>query len=805
MHKTLDLKNVPLTGRSAELHLLQDAFDSLSSDISSKNRVTTVYIEAISGAGKSFLVESWYQQQLQPSSTILVSGMFDQHRESNEPYAGIVQAIDQLCSAVDTGAFRHAVRHNSTSNIEVLVDLIPHLRKIFEEKVHHSNHGYTDDDSSSSITDTEDDDSQELSEDFTHYSTQFKHAIQSLLRLASDFIKKPLVMLIDDIQWADENSLDLLETLLPTFNAGGVLLVLAARPVEEDWPFLLKIEDSLEACGHHLQKIPLAGLSVKNMNVIISTVLESSLPSTFQLTEILFAKTKGNPYFVLQYISLLQRCKLIQYSTTENCWYWNESTIRNRRDLPDKVEDVVLDCVNDQHPDTQNTLHLASYLGSLFEADDLCYLTRGMKLVQGVQPLSDQHIIVDIDTSHRKAIENALQLAIGANLVDSRREGKFRFSHDTIQRSLLDVPVDGNFLFRVGFVIRNMFHSSRGKPWMQFAATQILNEAMACITDNSSRLILVKLNLQASQTAVTNAAFFPASKYLEHGVACAKLLQEPWQENYKMMIQLYTQAALVECACGRHQRVNDLSNEFLEMGHEVEDSVDAYFWIAASLQAQARPEEAFQILLDGLRHLGETFPSRPGSISLMLSGRETRRLVSRKSDADIFSMTVISEKKANKKMKFLGTAFLVSYLGLSEQWMVLMARRMIIRTLQLGLSKYTPMAFAAYAKMLAKAGDFDQASRFGRISNQLINHLRVKENLAVTTFFLAAYVEHLQRPMYQSLLTLNRAIEIGFELGDSQGAFICASTALAFKNAIGSPLSDLMRDSSGLCKLTIYA
>lgn len=815
MKKMLDLSKVPLSGRSAQLGIMQDAFDSLTSDHHDQSTVlsasgiaipaTILYIEAPSGAGKSFLVETWHQRQDAVCSTLFVSGKFDQNHQSTQPYSAIIQVLNELCYAVDTEALKRQISIDSSEKLEVLIDLIPYLQDITTSKSFATRSKAVDNDSISTTTLRKFGNFLEETKisqcELNKQSTRFNEAIQTLLRLISIALNAPFVMLIDDIQWADKNSLEVLQALLVSSDLGRILIVLASRPVKEDWLFFTQTDSLLKALGRPLINIRLESLTVLQVNDVASTIMEQNPTSTLHLAEIVHEKTKGNPFFVMQYMSLLERHELLCYSMKEYCWCWDEQEIQNQTDFTDNVAAVVLDHIQAMDEDTQRILQHASHLGSTFPLHDLAFLVRGLEVVKDVLPL-DQKVIIDGVEQQYDNIEAILQKAVAANLIDDQGGKRFKFSHDSVQKLFLEsASIDSKLLYRIGSIIRCMHKSEHGKDWMRFAAVQVLNDVMVCVTDAASRHILVHMNLRAAHHAISTAAFFPASNYLFYAVKCANLFCNPWQGHYELMILLYTKAITVGCVCGQHQLVESLSGVIFEKAVDFKDEVEAHVSLAVSLQAQSKVEEGFRVLLAALRRLGESFPRKPGRSSIAKSARETQKLLLEKTDSDIVSMTVISDIPSRNTMQLLSMAFLNAYQRHNTDWMLLIMRRLICKTLQLGLSKHAPFTFAIYAEQLAKEGHFDEAFRFGRLAKFVIAKMHVKENLAVTTYFLAVYVEHLKIPMYQSVRTLDRAFKVGMELGDSRGAFLCAAASLSFKVLIGSKLGSLKYEATTLCKL----
>jgi predicted ATPase len=414
---------------------------------------------------------------------------------------------------------------------------------------------------------------------------------------------------------------------------------------------------------------------------------------------------------------------------------------------------------------------------------------------------------IPVDTIHDYEICGRLAQGVEAGLLHVQGAGRYKFAHDSIHQSFLEAEVDSNFHTRAGFVILNLYRlGSSGRSWMLFAAMEVLNPVAHTLPDESSRLTLIQLNLQAAWKAVDRAAFFPAAEYLTVAIKLAtQSLENAWISRYVTMLKLYSMAAMVESVCGRHVLCASLASVVFNNAVDAEDKIEAYFAVISSLQGQAKFEEAIKVNMDALMELGEKVHRKTGRLILIFAARKTRKIVGSKSEDDIISLPSISDPKTKKKFRLLNTLFLNSYYCRTgpfstPAWMHLTVMRLLRSTVELGRSQYSPTAFAAYAQILVNAGNVSEGCAYGSIAMKLIEKSINRENLPVATFFLATTVTHIRKPMYQTLTALNLGYQVGMEVGEAHGAFLCASTLVAYKNAIGSPLNEIMQQCESMCK-----
>jgi predicted ATPase len=346
----LDFLNLKVIGRDEEIAQLQAAFDRAAA-----GHCEAVELYGYAGTGKSTLVERAFREYVFDRDGFFVMGKFEQLRKK-EPYSAIMEAFADICDLVietgDTEQVRNAIHTSMGSDADILCRLVGEsLSQILQYK----------------------------SKKVRFQALSMKNAFARLKILCRSFIravcteKHPLVLFLDDIQFADKSSLKLLKSLLKDTTACHVLIVFSYREegMTSDLANLLSIFDTSDEEKKHnvlpCTKIHVTNMDLDAINEVIAEVTNLNLASTRGLAEIVEQKTMGNVFFVLQYLDALQRDGFVNKVNEQ--WSWELKDIQN-------VAKLVTAKVSKQKKNVRLVLKLAACLGSRFSVallEEICY------------------------------------------------------------------------------------------------------------------------------------------------------------------------------------------------------------------------------------------------------------------------------------------------------------------------------------------------------------------------------------------------------------------------------------------------
>ena len=344
-HDTPDRLLIPekLYGRAAEIDTLLAAFDRVVAG----GRPELVLVSGYSGIGKSSVVNELHKP-LVPPRGLFASGKFDQYKR-DIPYATLAQAFQSLIrpllskSEAELREWRDALAEALDPNGQLMVDLVPELKHIIGEQP--------------PVPELPPQDAQ------GRFQLVFRRFISVFARP-----EHPLALFLDDLQWLDAATLDLLEDLLTRPDVQQHLLLIGAyrdNEVDRTHPLMRKLE-AIRQAGAIVQDIVLAPLAREDLGQLIADSLHCEPERATPLAQLIHEKTTGNPFFAIQFISALAEEALLTFDHGEARWSWDLNRI-HAKGYTDNVVDLMVGKLNRLPGETQKALQQLACLGNSAE------------------------------------------------------------------------------------------------------------------------------------------------------------------------------------------------------------------------------------------------------------------------------------------------------------------------------------------------------------------------------------------------------------------------------------------------------
>ena len=487
-----------LYGREREIDALLAAFDRVVADGATELMLVSGY----SGIGKSSVVNELHKA-LVPPRGLFASGKFDQYKR-DIPYATLAQAFQSLVrhilgkSEVELGEWRDALREALGANGGLIVNLVPELELVIGKQP--------------PVADLPPQDA--------------KNRFQMVFRrFFSVFARKehPLALFLDDLQWLDAATLDLIEHLATHSEVQHLLLVGAYRDNEvgPSHPLLRTLE-AIRSVGLRVQEIALAPLGYDDVGKLVSEGLHCGPERARPLARLVYDKTGGNPFFAIQFITGLYEEGLLAFDPVAPGWQWDMDRIR-AKGYTDNVVDLMVEKLKRLSAFTQEALKLLACLGAVAEIAILALVQR--------------------DTE--EAIHTALWEAVHAELV-LREDSAYRFLHDRIQQAAYSLILDehrADIHLRIGRALLASMSADQLAEHLFDVANQF-NRAAGRLIDRDEKAQVATIDLRAGRKAKASAAYASACVYLTAGMDL--LDDSDWGSHYELMFSLRLERA--ECA-----------------------------------------------------------------------------------------------------------------------------------------------------------------------------------------------------------------------------------------------------------------
>src|SRR5262245_14249100 len=479
-----------LYGRASEIDALLATFDRVVAG----GRPELVLVSGYSGIGKSSVVNELHKS-LVPPRGLFASGKFDQYKR-DIPYATLAQAFQSLLRSVLTKSeaelseWRDALREALDPNGQLMVDLVPELKLIIGEQP--------------SVPDLSPRDAQR------RFQLVFRRFMGVFARP-----EHPLALFLDDLQWLDAATLDLMEDLLTQPDVRHLMLLGAYRDNEVDssHPLMRKLE-MIRRADATVQEVVLAALHCEDLEHLIADSLHCEVEHAAPLAQLVHEKTGGNPFFAIQFISALADEGLLTFDYGEGRWSWDLNSIR-AKGYTDNVVDLMVGKLIRLPFETQRALQQLACMGNSAEFD----------LLETVYQDSNQDIHGDL----AEAVRAGLLL---------QSEHAYRFLHDRVQEaaySLIPEDARGAAHLRIGRLLASRTAPAEIEEKI-FEIVNQLNRGSGLVTSAEERARVAELNLIAGRRAKVSTAYASALSYLAAGWAL--LTEESWDRNYELIFDI---------------------------------------------------------------------------------------------------------------------------------------------------------------------------------------------------------------------------------------------------------------------------
>jgi hypothetical protein len=545
-----------LYGREKERRALFEAFER----VVESGLPELVLVSGYSGIGKSSLVNE-LQTAMVLSRGIFVSGKFDQYKR-DIPYATLAQALQNLVRQIlsrddsELGYWREALRDAVGANGKLLVNIIPEMELLIGKPPP----------------------APEL------FGQDADNRLLSVFRaFLGVFARKdhPLVIFLDDLQWLDAATLKLLGSLIIHPEVRHLLFVGTYRDHEVGpyHPTHLML-DSIRKSGVMVRDIMLGPLSPNDVNCLIADSFHHTQAYTEPLARLVYEKTAGNPFFIIQFLAALAEEHLVEFDQHMAVWRWNLELIRARQ-MTDNVVELLIGKLN-HLPD--NTLEILKDLACMGNHADVGILAT-------VRAETEQEIQSDL----REAVH-------GGFVVHSA--DSYNFVHDRIREAVYSLIPDGmraEVHLRIG---RLLMVSSRTNDISEnlFDIANQVNRGVAFISEANEKQRVAELNLNAGKKAKASTAYTAACSYLS--IAMTLLEQEYWNGQYDLAFKLWLERAECEFLSGNLSEADILISELLGRARSKADKAAACCLRINLEFMKSEYSRAIESALECLRMLG---------------------------------------------------------------------------------------------------------------------------------------------------------------------------------------------------------
>lgn len=722
-----------LYGRRREVATLMGAFQRVAA-----GSREVLFIAGYSGIGKTSLVNQVHPSILQCRGNF-VGGKCEQFNRG-VPYASIVQAFRQWLGPILLGApevrsaWHERIAAAVAPNGRVLTDLIAELGVLVGPQPEVDDVGPAD------------------------AQNRLFHTMGQLVRaLAAP--QHPLVLFLDDLQWADRPSLELLLRLATDPATTHVLLLGAYRDNEVDASDpLTKMAADLEAAGAPARTLALGPLAVGDARALLADALASDPQAVRPLAQLCQEKTAGNPFFLGRFLVAVHERGLVRFDRSELRWTWDLDGIA-AEEITDNVVDLMCARIDELPAATRRALLTASIVGSSFDLATLAHLLgQDARSTQAdLRPALDRDLIAALDEGYWESEKGAVP------------NFQFRFRHDRIeQAAYVLLPEDERK--RTHLAIAHLLQARLPDPEDEpdlFDLVEHLNRAGDLVSSAEACRIAVTLNVAAGRRALAAAAYAPAHGYLERALSMCP--PGVWEDDYTLALDTWLHAARAAYLAGEAEVMNRHVQQILSCGRTVLDRVQAMTLEVQALNSKADFAGAIDRALEALSVLGVHLPPHPtqeqigqglGATLGLVGGRTVEEIVALSERDDPTVRTILQLENLSSVPAFLTRPALVPILAFD----------MVRASLEHGISRESPYGFGLLGLFLCAIDMSDAAFTHAQVTLSLLDRFEDCPQRARATHLAAGFVKPWNLPLREVLAEELGVFAIGVESGDLEYA-----------------------------------
>lgn len=760
-----------LYGRGNEIRNLLAAFERVA-----RGGTELMLVTGFSGVGKTAVINEIHKPIVKQRG-YFIRGKFDQFNRSI-PFQGFVQAfrdlVDQLRSEGETEkqVWRSKILSVLGDSSQVIINLIPNLEYLIGPQP----------------------DVPELSGSAAQ--NRFNLLFRKFIAVFT-VREHPLVLFLDDLQWADSASLQLLQ-LLTSDRLTGCLLLLGAyrdNEVPPAHPLAMTLEE-IKKGGDAFETLTLTPLEQADINKLVADTLDCSLKLALPLTQLVYQKTLGNPFFCHQFLKALHAKGILAFDQTAGYWLCDLAEVGILA-LSENVVEFMASQLQTLPPHTQEALKMAACIGNQFDLTMLAIVLQRSpsQAARDVWPAVQEGLVSPKHSVFKFFRENEKETTafIGADFQAS----VYRFLHDRVQQAAYSLIPEEQRQYAHLRIGQRLLQNTPGaeRDEMLFEIINQLNQGSSLLTEPSSRMDLARLNLRAGQKAKAATAFDAAWDYFTAGRQM--LPKTAWNNHYELTLKLYESSVEAAYLSGHLVDMEELTAIVFVEAHTLIDTAKVYEVNVQALTAQNRLKEAIQTGLKALKLMGVAFPETPDQDDIKAAIEETQAAFSEIGVAELINLPMMTDLTQLTVLRLLTNILPVAFLS-SPELFVLLASKAVTLSVTYGNTSASTNAYACYGIFLSGTiQDIEAGYQFGQLALDLVQKLDAKEMQSRVHLMVYSFTTHWKTHVRDSILPLKSSYYKGLEAGDLEFAGYSAYLycAFAYYAGIEKNLIELAREA----------
>lgn len=734
-------------GREKELEQLEILFNEVANGDGS---LGISFISGYSGIGKSVIVNE-LGKSIVGKKGHLVSGKFDQFQQ-NTAYAAFAIALRSLIrqllaqSKERLDKWCKSISEALGNNAQIIIDLVPDLELIIGK--------------------------QPAVQDLppTEAQNRFQILFINLLKV---FIKdQPLVIFIDDLQWSDIPTLNLLNRIAGTQELNHLLIIGAYRDNEVDRTHPLtttlndikKVKDVLE--------LNLRPLKLEAVDKFVADTLVCSTEHSRPLSRLIFQKARGNPFFLIELLKKLYEENAISFNPGDGRWQWDLEAVK-QADESDNVVEFMIASQRRLSKHTQQILQLAACIGNIFDLKTLSIIYEQSieNTSAGLLEVLKRNLIVPLSDNYKYVGLNKTEQVDNSDIQNDNKAKEsnslYKFQHDRVQQAAYSL-IEPDKRQTVHLSIGRLIQKNSTTEELEERVIEVVshfNEGRHLITEDSERLEVARLNLLAGVKAIGSSAYSSALGFLKIGHEV--LPENAWDVEFELKWKLSWEMQQSAYLTGDYESADLWTNEMLERARTSTQKGEVLAVRTRQYATIGKMVESIQAACSGLKILGFDFLEEPSEDDVNEEVEAVPKNLGNRKVSELIDAPMITDPNALVASQLLMEIFPAAFLSGSGTLFPYLVLKSVNISLKFGSSPESAFSYAAYGMILCGAfNDLVLAYEYGKLAvalNEKLDDITLRSRIIyVYTMFIHHWSNH-----WSSMTPwFKKGLEAGYQSGD---------------------------------------
>lgn len=756
-----------LYGRAAETRILEDCFSRITA-----GGAEMLMVAGYSGIGKSALVNEIHKPLVEKYG-LFISGKFDQFQR-HIPYSAISAAFQGLLKQLlmspteELLVWKEQLLAALGPNGQVMIDVIPAIERIIGAQPRVPNLG--------------------TEENQNRFNMVFLQFLRVFTRRDS-----PLVLFLDDLQWADIATLNLIKTLMMSEGNEYLLLMGAYRDNEVDHthPFVITL-DEIARAGVRVNLLTLKPLGLDHLNELISDTVHADTSAVLPLSRLVMEKTGGNPFFIIQFLKNLHHEELLTFDSRKHRWMWDVEHIE-AREITDNVVELMVGKLKNLPEATRGLLRLGACIGNSFDLKTLAIVAEQpvASVAEDLWPAVEDGLLLPQGGAHHqlKMMEDE-----AADTDERAREAVDKFLHDRVQQAAYSLIEEDRKKATHLKIARLLYKSTYEKdPGSScFAIVEHYSKSMSLVVDEVEKRSLAALCLEAGMRAKESTAYAPALEYFTMGAAL--LDDSAWRDHHALMFGI--NKGITECRflTGKSEEGIAGADYLLRRCATREERVEVNNILILYYGGAGQMDKSIDIAIDSLRLYNEKLPRHCGQARLLLELAATKCRELGKSADYLMAMPRTENADVLSVLSMLKELVAPTYLqGLLLLPFVIL--RMFKLTLIHGNSSISSFVFSGIGLLWSKLGLPASAYKYGKLAMEYLKLVDNPPMEARTYFMVTSFAMFWKQPIADTLEPRKQGLQKLVNTGENFWASYIYMFGFWQEAALSKSISDVLKMS----------